>query len=59
MSEPEKVEFVIPKAYTSLDNWILFITNHRVIATRFDAWGTAFGGLVGAVMDEKKANGRN
>ena len=54
MNELENILHVVPKAYTSIDQWMLFITNYRVIVTRFDAWGTAFGGIVGAVADEKK-----
>ena len=54
MSDAEKILHVVPKAYTSLEQWMLFITNYRVIVTRFDAWGTAFGSAVGHALDERK-----
>lgn len=57
MAQAEYVMTAVPKAWYKLDEWILFFTTHRIIVTRFMAWGSAMGGvleIVGMVQDENK-----
>ncbi len=56
MADEERVIAVIPKTWSGLDEWIIYFTTHRVIITRFMAWGSAFGGIFGMALDHKKRN---
>ena len=49
MAQKEQVMTAVPKAWYKLDEWILFFTTHRIIVTRFMAWGSAMGGVLGIV----------